>query len=213
MQRFALDAPITENTFIKLSPTRTYSMFSKTLFINLILVALILLGTWYTWLQLTRPNPTINRNLPDAYATTVIINHIDKSGNLYDQLKTPLSLHYPSDDSISLTTPLFTLFLKNKESWQLSACYGKLKESNDLLQFWNNVKLEQKQGSSNKTVSTLTTSTLTIHLKEKMAETSAPVVITQINQEVQAVGLHANFNTKTIQLLSRVKGQLKPVKK
>ena len=189
-------------------------MFSKTLFINLILTSLILLATWYTWLQLTRPiNPNITGNQPDAFATKVIINHIDKSGNLYDQLKTPLSVHYPLDDSISLATPIFTLFLKNKESWQLSSHYGKLKEDKDLLQLWDNVKLEQKQGSANKTISTLTTSILNIHIKEKTAETSAPVVISQINQEIHAVGLHANFNTKTIQLLSQVKGQLKPAKK
>lgn len=189
-------------------------MFSKTLFINLILISLILLGTWYTWLQITRPiNTSITGKQPDTYATKVIINHIDKSGNLYDQLKTPLSVHYPLDDSISLATPIFTLFLKNKEAWQLSSHYGKLNQDKDLLQLWDNVKLEQKQGSANKTVSTLTTSTLNIHLKEKTAETSAPVLITQINQEIHAVGLHANFNTKTIQLLSQVKGQLKPAKK
>jgi lipopolysaccharide export system protein LptC len=188
-------------------------MFSKTLFINLILISLILLGTWYTWLQLTRPiNSTTLANLPDSYATQIIVYHTDKSGNLYDQLNTPLSVHYPLDDSISLATPIFTLFLKNKESWQLSSRYGKLKEGKDLLQLWNNVKLEQKQGPSKKIVSTLTTSTLDIHLKEKTAETSAPVTITQINQEIHAVGLHANFNTKTIRLISQVKGQLKPAK-
>jgi len=188
-------------------------MFSKTLFINLILIFLILLGTWYTWLQLTRPvNSAITGNHPDAYATKVIVYHIDKSGNLYDQLNTPLSIHYPLDGIISLTTPIFTLFLKNKESWQLSSRYGKLKESKDLLQLWDNVKLEQKQGPANKTVSTLTTSTLDIHLKEKTADTSAPVVITQINQEIHAVGLHANFNMKTIRMISQVKGQLKPAK-
>lgn len=188
-------------------------MFSKTLFINLILISLILLGTWYTWLQLTRPINSNNiGNQPDTYATKVIINHTDQSGNLYDQLKTPLSVHYPLDDSISLASPIFTLFLKNKESWQLSSHYGKLKKGKDLLQLWDNVKLEQKQGSANKTVSTLTTSTLNIYLKEKIAETSAPVVITRINQEIHAVGLHVNFKTKTIQLLSQVKGQLKPAK-
>lgn len=189
-------------------------MFSKTLFINLILISLILLGTWYTWLQLTRSaNATIIGNQPDAYATKVVVYHIDKSGNLYDQLNTPLSVHYPLDDSISLATPIFTLFLKNKESWQLSSHCGKLKEGKDLLKLWDNVKLEQTQGLGKKTVSTLTTSTLDIHLKEKTAETSAPVTITQMNQEIHAVGLHANFNTKTIRLLSQVKGQLKPAKK
>lgn len=188
-------------------------MFSKTLFINLILISLILLGTWYTWLQLTRPvSSTILGKQPDSYATNVVVYHTDKWGNLYNQLNTPLSVHYPQDDSISLSTPIFTLFLKNKESWQLSSRYGKLKELEDILQLWNNVKLEQKQVSGNKIVSTLTTSALTIHLKEKTADTSAPVVITQINQEIHAVGLHANFNTKTIRLLSQVKGQLKPAK-
>lgn len=188
-------------------------MFSKTLFVNLILILLILLGTWYTWLQLTRPaSSTLLGNRPDSYATQIIVYHTDKLGNLYDQLNTPLSVHYPLDDSISLTTPLFTLFLKNKESWQLSSRYGKLKEDKGLLQLWNNVKLEQKQGSNNKIISTLTTSNLNIYLKEKTADTFAPVVITQENQEIHAVGLHANFSTKTIRLLSQVKGQFRPTK-
>lgn len=189
-------------------------MFSKTLCIHLLLISLVLLSTWYTWSQLTRPvsSATTGRQ-PDAYATKVIVYHTDQSGNLYAQLSTPLSIHYPLDDSISLTTPIFTLFLKNKESWQLSAHYGRLKEGKGLLQLWDNVKLEQKQGLGKQTTSTLTTSTLAIHLKEKTAETSAPVVITQANQEIHAIGLQANFNTKTIRLLSQVKGQLKPAKK
>ncbi|MES2998599.1 MAG: LPS export ABC transporter periplasmic protein LptC [Pseudomonadota bacterium] len=189
-------------------------MFSKTLLINLILIMLILLGTWYTWQQLTRPaNPFATRHQPDAYATNVIIFHTDTEGNLYDQLKTPLSVHYPLDDSISLSTPLFNLFLKNNESWELSANYGKLKENNDRLQLWDHVKLEQKKGDHASPTSTLTTSTLTINLKEKTADTSAPVTITQTNQEIHAIGLHADFTNKTIQLLSQVKGQLKPTKK
>lgn len=189
-------------------------MFSKTLVINLILTSFILLGTWYTWLQLTRPvSPFTTGHQPDAYATQVVIYHTDQKGDLYDQLDTPLSVHYPLDDSISLSTPLFTLFLKNRELWQLSSRYGKLEESKDLLRLWDNVKLKQKQGSNNAPLSTLTTSTLDIHLKEKTAQTSAPVVITQISQEIHAMGLHADFNTKTIRLLSQVKGQLKSAKK
>jgi LPS export ABC transporter protein LptC len=189
-------------------------MFSKTLVINLILTSFILLGTWYTWLQLTRSvNPFTTGRQPDTYATQVVIYHTDQKGNLYDQLDTPLSVHYPLDDSISLSTPLFTLFLKNKESWQLSSRYGRLEESKDLLRLWDDVKLKQKQDSSNTPLSTLTTSTLDIHLKEKTAQTLAPVVITQINQEIHAIGLYADFNTKTIRLLSQVKGQLKSAKK
>lgn len=187
-------------------------MFSKTLFINLILVALILLGTWYTWQQLTRPvAPFVTRQQSDAYATDVTIFHTDAAGNLYDQLKTPLSIHYPLDNSILLTTPLFKLFAENNESWELSARYGKLKENNNLLQLWDTVILEQKKGKN--TITTLATSALMINLKEKTAHTSDPVTITQANQVIQATGLRANFNTKTIQLLSQVKGQLQPTKK
>jgi LPS export ABC transporter protein LptC len=188
-------------------------MFSKTLFINLILITLILLGTWYTWLQLTHPsNPLVSQNQADAYATQVVIFHTDSEGNLYNQLKTPLSVHYPLDDSIFLHTPLFNLFLKNNESWELSAKYGKLKEKNDLLQLWDNVILNQKKDSNAPPHSTLETSTLNINLKAKTAETPAPVTIIQKNQELHAIGLHADFNSKTIQLLSQVKGQLNPGK-
>ena len=106
-----------------------------------------------------------------------------------------------------------TLFLKIKDSWQLSSHYGRLEESKDLLRLWDDVKLKQKRGTSNTPLSTLTTSTLDIHLKEKTAQTSAPIVITQISQEIHAIGLHADFNSKTIRLLSQVKGQLKSAKK
>lgn len=189
-------------------------MFSKTLVINLILTAFILLGTWYTWLQLTHPvSPFTTGHQPDTYATQVVIYHTDQKGNLYDQLDTPLSVHYPLDDSISLSAPFFTLFLKNRELWQLSSRYGKLEEGKNILRLWDNVKLTQKQGSSNTPLSTLTTSTLNIHLKDKTAQTSAPVVINQVSQEIHAIGLHADFNSKTIRLLSQVKGQLKSAKK
>ncbi len=187
-------------------------MFSKTLFFNLILITLILLGTWYTWQQLTgTANPFTAQHQPDAYATQVTIFHTDNEGNLYDQLKTPLSVHYPLNNTISLSTPLFNLFLKNNESWELSAQYGKLRENNNLLQLWDNVILKQKKGT-NTASSTLTTTSLNIDLKEKTAETSAPVTITQANQLIHAIGLHADFTTKTIKLLSQVKGQLKPTK-
>jgi lipopolysaccharide export system protein LptC len=186
-------------------------MFSKTLFINLVLISLILLGTWYTWQQLTRPAaPLVTRRQADVYATQVSIFHTDSEGNLYDQLKTPLSVHYPLDNSISLATPVFNLFEKNNESWELSARYGKLKENNDFLQLWNNVRLKQKKGVN--TITTLTTSTLTINLKEKTAQTADPVTIIQTNQVIQAIGLHADFKKKTIQLLSQVKGQLQSTK-
>lgn len=188
-------------------------MFSKTLIINLILLLFILLGTWYTWLQLNRPgNTAIIAHQPDAYATEVIMYYTDKTGALYSQLNTPLVVHYPIDNSLSLTTPLFTFFLKNKELWLLSSRYGKLRENQTLLQLWDHVKLEQ-QGPNVKAGSTLTTSNLTIHLQEKTAETSAPVTITQPDQEIHAIGLHANLATKTIQLLSQVQGQLKSTKK
>jgi lipopolysaccharide export system protein LptC len=188
-------------------------MFSKTLFIHLILIAMILLGTWYTWQQLTRSTDIFTeRHQPDAYATQVILLHTDTEGNLHDQLKTPLSIHYPLDDSLSLTTPTFNLFLTNNETWQLSAKYGKLKQSNDHLQLWDNVILTQKKGSNANISSTLTTSILNINLKEKTADTAAPVTITQANQVLNAIGLHADFKTKTIRLLSQVKGQLKPTK-
>lgn len=185
---------------------------SKALSINLILILSILLGVGYIGLKLTRPaNTSSSAHQPDAYATQVVIYHTDKTGVLYDQLNTPFSLHYPSNKRILFRTPVFTLFLKNKESWKLSAQYGQLIKNNDRLQLWNNVKLEQK-GASNNVVSTLKTSTLAIHLKEKTADTSAPVTITQMNQVVHAVGLHVNFNTKTVRLLSQVKSQFKPEK-
>ena len=186
-------------------------MFSKTVLMNLILILSILFGLYYIRLQLTRPVNTSNlTHQPDSYATQVVMYHIDKAGILGDQLSAPFSLHYPSNNTTLLTAPLFTFYLKNKASWQLSARYGRLKE-NDRLRLWNNVTLEQKN-SNNKIISTLKTSTLDIHIKEKIADTSAPVSITRMNQVIHAVGLHANFNTKTIRLLSQVKSQFMPEK-
>jgi LPS export ABC transporter protein LptC len=189
-------------------------MFFKTLFINLILVILILFGTWYTWQQLARSNNSrVAQHQADAYAINVIIFHTDIEGNIYDQVRTPLLVHYPADDSILLSSPVFDLFLKNNESWELSANYGKLKENYDLLQLWGKVTLNQKKMAHALPSTTLTTSVLTVNFKERTADTSAPVTIVQPNQVIHAMGLHADFASKTIQLLAQVKGQLKPTKK
>lgn len=187
-------------------------MLSKTLFIHLILLAMILLGTWYTLQQLTHTSNVLKQQQPDGYATEVTMFCMDEKGSLHDKLKTPLSIHNPIDDSISLQTPLFNFFLKNNETWDLSAKYGKLTENDDRLQLWDNVKLIQKKGSNSNVSSTLITSTLNINRKENTADTAAPVVVIQPNQVINAVGLHADFNTKIIQLLSQVKGKLKPTK-
>jgi len=189
-------------------------MFFRALVINLILVMLILLGTWYTWQQLTHStNPLTTLHQPDAYATEVIVSHTDITGHLYDQLKTPLLVHYPLNDSTFLSEPLFSLFLKKNESWELAAKYGRLKENNELLLLWDQVNLTQKKQACVIPSARLTTSVLTIYLKKKTADTSLPVTIVQANQVIQAVGLHADFTKKTIQLLSQVTAQVKPTKK
>lgn len=181
-------------------------MFFKSLWLNILLVFMILGGLGLVWIQQMIPSAKTVSSKPDFYVVSVNVLQTDSVGDPADRLTSPLLVHYPRDNHLQLSQPFFELYAKNQENWQLSARYGLLLSDHDTLQLWDNVQLKQRHDTA--LISTLNTTALTLHLKEKTAQTRAPVVITQANQVIHATGLNANLKHKTLQLLSDVKGQI-----
>jgi lipopolysaccharide export system protein LptC len=183
-------------------------MFFKSLWLNITLVLLIILGLGLIWVQSMLPSAKRSpSSKPDFYAVNVNILQTDDQGHPADRLTSPLLVHFPKDNHLQLSQPFFEIYTKNQENWQLSARYGRLLNDQDTLQLWEAVQLKQYHQKA--LMTTLKTTTLTLHLKKKTASTHAPVVITQANQVIHATGLNADLNKKTLQLLSDVQGQIK----
>lgn len=183
-------------------------MFFKSFWLNIAFVCLIVFGLGLIWVQQMIPSAHMRpSSKPDFYAVNVTILQTDDQGHPADRLSSPLLVHFPKDNHLQLSQPLFEIYTNNQENWRLSARYGRLLNDQDTLQLWEDVQLKQYHKTT--LMTTLKTVTLTLHLKEKTAHTQAPVVITQANQVIHATGLNADLNKKTLQLLSDVQGQIK----
>jgi len=186
-------------------------MLSRKTITIISLLILALLTSWSVWQHNLNKAKANQQKNPDSFATNVTFVKMDADGVPEQQLTAPLITHYPNDIT-DLTTPHFTLYMKNSSPWHLSANYGQLQDKGDTLVLKDNVKLEQPAGKDNLPL-TMTTTELTIYPKTKYAHTQQPVTIVQPGRIVHAIGLNADANTKVIDLLSQVRAEIQPAQK
>ncbi len=163
-----------------------------------------------TWLVFKLPAPVpLAVTQPDAnksYMSDVIITRMNAdSGKPQDQLQTPSMIH-SLDGKTIITRPHFIIFQPVGEPWHLYGDNGQTSNGTEVLNLWGNVVLTQPPGPQNQTM-TITTSAVTIYSKKEYAETSQPVVGSQPGSVLQAIGMHTNFKTGIVNLLSNVHGK------
>lgn len=166
------------------------------------------ISTWMV-LKLT-PSSSPAVKPPDAnfsYMTDVTITRMNvDTGKPQDQLQTPVMVHSALNGKTTMDHPHFIIFQPIGEPWQLSGDHGQTNNSIDILDLWGNIVLTQPPSSQNETM-TITTSAVTIYPKQKYADTKQPVVGIQPGSTLQAIGMHADFKTGMIYLLSNVHGK------
>lgn len=173
---------------------------------------LLLLGAAIsTWLVIKLPPPTaLSATQPDAdksYMSHVTITRMDAiTGKPQDELQTPLMVHSATSGKTAITRPHFIIFQPVGEPWNLYSDHGQTQNGVDILDLWDHVVLTQPPGPQNQSM-TITTSAVTIYPKKKYAETAQAVMGTQPGTTLQAIGMHTDFNTGIVNLLSNVRGE------
>ncbi len=176
----------------------------------LIVFLLLFCATLSLWLAFKLPAPSSTTPaLPEtqkSYMTDVVITRMNPdSGKPQDELQTPLMVHY--EGKTTITQPHFIIFqINGQQPWNLSGDHGETQSGMDILNLWGNVVLAEAPGPQNQAM-TITTSAVTIYPKKKYAETVQPVVGSQPGNVLQAIGMHTDFKTGIVTLLSNVRGK------
>lgn len=147
---------------------------------------------------------------PDAFMEEVVATIIDKQGKPSLKIVSPKMTHYLENDATEIIKPLMTLYRtshqKSIKPWHLSADHAKALQGVNQIQLWENVIINHP-GDELDEKTTLLTPTLTVYPEKQLAETTDPVVITQPNTKIHAIGMNADLASGAVKLLSQTRGE------
>ncbi len=146
---------------------------------------------------------------PDAFMENVVATIINKEGNPSLKVESPKMIHYAEDDTTYIETPHITLYRQSPEPWHINSAYAKATQGLDKIYFWDNVVIHHVSDSANPTT-TMTTTTLTVFPNKQIAQTDKNVTVTQPSAILHGLGMLANLNEGTVQLLSKAQGEYVP---
>lgn len=153
----------------------------------------------------TENNPT----QPDAFMENVIITTLDKEGKPAMKLETPRITHYPEHDMTDIVTPHVTAYRQSPNPWHINSEHAKTTGGTSEILFWSRVIIHHLADTENP-ATMMETNSLTIFPDKQIAKTSDAVKITQPDTIVNSVGMLANWDDGTVQLLSQAKGEYVP---
>jgi len=150
-----------------------------------------------------------NPQAPDVFMKDVVATILNKQGIPSLQLITPSMIHYPDHDTTQIESPKVTVFRHELSPWYIDADFAKSTQGINQILFWSHVNIHHPTDADNPKT-TLKTESLTIFPNQKMASTDQPVTFIQPDTTVYAVGMLANMDLGTIQLLSQARGEYAP---
>lgn len=173
-----------------------------------VLPALLVLTVPF-WLNqsLRTPSPSQEGSpsrLPDYVVENFSAVEMDNDGVARHMLLAKRLVHYPDDDTTDLEQPYFIETEPGKPAVQIKSDQAKIPGNNENIYLTGNVMLLRNAGKG-RGETTLATSLLHLIPNDDIARTDKPVVITEKNAVIKAVGMEMNNRTNVIQLWSQVK--------
>jgi lipopolysaccharide export system protein LptC len=181
-------------------------------FVNLsFLLAAIGLTSWLI-IATNQPQYSIkptSSNQIDTLVENVIATTFDKSGKPVLTVTTPKMTHYTTEDITEMTTPAVSISKDPQHIWNINSKSAQIIGNVIKIVFHGDVVVKHL-GDEEHPVTTLYTSSLTVLPKEQLAETSEAILIAQPAAKIYGVGMHANLEEGTIQLLSNAREEYVP---
>ncbi|GAB1719429.1 MAG: Protein of unknown function DUF1239 [Nitrosospira sp.] len=178
------------------------------LFSRLPLILLASLLALPFWLSESARPPSSSQNdgthLPDYMIEDFSIIRMSADGLVRHQLFAKSMMHFPDDNSISMENPRFIDVASDKPAIQINADHAKMSSKGEDVYLTGNVMV-LRNGGKGRGETTMTTSLLHLVPDKDIAKTDKPVVITEKNAVINAVGMEMNNRTQTTELLSQVK--------
>ncbi|WP_293267061.1 LPS export ABC transporter periplasmic protein LptC [Neptunomonas sp.] len=140
----------------------------------------------------------------DYFMKTVSTKQFNAHGGLELTLNSEELNHFPHKNQAMLKQPRINLIEQNTIRLSTQSISGIVYDNTDRFDLSEQVIVTHNQ--QNKEPSTLKTSELSLYYTKEIAETKAPVEITNQSHITTAIGMTINYKTNTSELLSDVKG-------
>lgn len=182
-------------------------MFSKNLFYSGLLITALLLSGWSLFIIYhKKPSTADDLGKPDSFMEEVVATFIDKEGKPSLKMIATKMTHYNQNDATTISNPILTLYRKSPKPWHLTADHARALQGISQIRLWSNVIINHPGDTQNEKT-TLLTPSLSVFPDKQVATTVAPVVITQPNTKIHAIGMKADLDSGAIHLLSQAVGE------
>jgi lipopolysaccharide export system protein LptC len=163
------------------------------------------------WLEQTsQPVAAVIDDVPKHDPDTIVRNfsaaRMDETGSPDYTLAAEEMRHYPGDDSTRLTSPRLSHLGAGKPPIHVRSQEGVVSKDGENIYLRDDVEVT-REAQGKDTALTLTTNYLHVIPEKNIARTPEPVVISNDELRVTAVGMELNSETRTLELHSRVKGR------
>ena len=179
---------------------------SKQYFIGFLLLFCTAVSSWLVLKSSAVPTVITNKDGPDSYMTNVSVMRTNNdSGEIQNELHAQVMTHYANQTTL-FTMPHFVFYHPPAQPWNLTAKQGQAEDGINTVQLWNQVILAQAAGPQTQPI-TINTSQVTVHPKQHFAESKQLVTAIEPGVYVTAMGMHVDFKTQIVDLLSHVRVQ------
>src|SRR5512146_2106167 len=139
------------------------------------------------------------RHDPDYIVDGVSAMRMGPDGNVIHTLNARKMIHYPDDDSTHLESPRFVNYATPRAPITITAREALVSRNGDDVYFHDDVRVTRGP-YDDKSELVMRTSYLEVVPDENIARTDRPVLITDANTVVNAVGLELNSKTRILTL-------------
>jgi lipopolysaccharide export system protein LptC len=184
-------------------------MISRLLPGILLLILVLLAGLSFWQNQPARtPSPAQedngSRRAPDYVVENFSAVRMGEDGAARHMLIGKSMVHYPEDDTTDVENPHFIGTEPAKPAVQIKADKARMSAKGEDIYLMGNVTVLRNAGKG-RGETTMKTSLLHLIPDDDIAKTDKPVVITETNATMKAVGMEMNNRTNVTRLLSQVR--------
>ncbi len=189
-------------------------MDRRTLLLALVL-ALAATGTWLL-IQWLKPPPKPNEMVGPPRSSYTLndftLDALGEDGAPAFRLVAPYLARREGDDSLYINAPKYTIYSNDNADWHGTSQYAWVSADNSLVKLIGKVDMHRPAVGKVKAAE-VHTADATVWTKDKRMASNAPSVIQQTGSIMRGVGMRADMNTHSLELLADVHGILTPQKR
>jgi len=171
-----------------------------------VLLLLVVVGTgWFLDKQGgSRLPASASASGPDSFVEDINLAVMDDAGHLKYRVMAEYMTHFPNQELLTLRRPDINIVQPDGSVWQIQSERGETTTAGDRTWLLGKVTIQRPATATSGAIH-IVTRDLLIKPEEDLAETESAATITGDRYVIKSVGLRADFKTRVLELLSRVK--------